>query len=359
MNVIDLRSDTVTVPTPAMREAMANAAVGDDVYGEDPTINELEATAAEMFGKEAGLFVVSGTMGNLTSVLTHCQRGDEFILGKQSHIFRYEAGSAAMYGGLQPNTLEVQPDGTLILEQIRGAIRWDNPHEPVTRLICLENTHGGASGAPVPLAYIEQVAEIAREHNLKLHIDGARIFNAATALNTDVKTLTAPADSVSVCLSKGLCAPVGSVIVGSKDFIKRAHRIRKSLGGGMRQAGILAAAGLISLREMSTRLAEDHTNARLLAEGLAATPYIAVKLEQVHTNMFFFTLKPDAPITVSDLIARLQAEHNIIIRPYNAERGEFRVVTHYWIKRQDVYTVLNAVRSLLGVAVKPIEGAAD
>ncbi len=359
MNVIDLRSDTVTVPTPAMREAMANATVGDDVYGEDPTVNELEATAAEMFGKEAGLFVVSGTMGNLTSVLSHCQRGDEFIVGKQSHIFRYEAGSSAVYGGLQPNTLEVQADGTMELAQIRAAIRWDNPHEPVTRLICLENTHGGASGAPVPLSYIEQVAEIASVNQLKLHIDGARIFNAATALETDVKTLTAPADSVSVCLSKGLCAPVGSVIVGSKDFINRAHRIRKSLGGGMRQAGILAAAGLLAIRDMSTRLAEDHANARILAEGLAATPYISVNLEQVRTNMLFFTLKPEAPISVEQLITRLQAEHNIIIRPYNAERGEFRVVTHYWIKQQDVFTVLKAIRSLIGVSDKPIEGAAD
>ncbi|MBE2183199.1 MAG: low-specificity L-threonine aldolase [Anaerolineae bacterium] len=359
MNVIDLRSDTVTVPTPAMREAMANAAVGDDVYGEDPTVNELEATAAEMFGKEAGLFVVSGTMGNLTSVLTHCQRGDEYILGKQSHIFRYEAGSSAVYGGLQPNTLEVQPDGTMALDQIRGAIRWDNPHEPITRLICLENTHGGASGAPVPLTYIEQVAAIARENKLKLHIDGARIFNAATALNTDVKTLTAPADSVSVCLSKGLCAPVGSVIVGSKDFIKGAHRIRKSLGGGMRQAGILAAAGLISLREMSTRLAEDHDNARLLAEGMAALPHMSVNLERVRTNMFFFTLKPDAPISVDELTRRLHEEYNIIIRPYNAERGEFRVVTHYWIKQSQVYNVLDAMRSLVGGGMKQVEGAAD
>lgn len=347
MKVIDLRSDTVTQPTPAMREAMANAPVGDDVYGEDPTVNELQAAAAEMFGKEAALFVVSGTMGNLASVLTHCGRGDEMILGKQSHIFRYEVGGAAAYGGVQPNTLTVQRDGTMDLDELRDAIRTDNAHFPTTRLICLENTHGGASGAPVPKTYISQVAYIAREHHLKLHIDGARIFNAAAALNTSVRDLTADADTVSVCLSKGLCAPVGSVIVGSREFIKRAHRIRKSLGGGMRQAGILAAAGLIALREMSTRLGEDHANARLLAEGLARLPYVTVDLEMVRSNMLFFALTPDTPISPERLMARLQAEHNIIIRPYSLDERSFRLVTHYWFKREDVAVVLDAMHVLL------------
>jgi threonine aldolase len=347
MNTIDLRSDTVTVPTPEMREAMATAVVGDDVYGEDPTINELEATAAEMLGKEAGLFVVSGTMGNLTSVLTHCGRGDEMILGKQAHIFRYEVASAAAYGGIQPNTLQVLPDGTMDLDEIRESIRGENPHFPTTRLICLENTHGGANGAPVPASYIAQVAEIARANNLKVHVDGARLFNAATALNTTAKALVEHADSVSVCLSKGLCAPVGSIIVGSKEFIHRARRVRKSLGGGMRQAGILAAAGLIALRQMTQRLHEDHANARLLAEGLARLPYIDIDVERVKTNMIFFALKPDAPLSVEELSAQLKAKYNIIMRPYSVQDRSVRVVTHYWVKQEHVHIVLKAMSELL------------
>jgi len=347
MNVIDLRSDTVTWPTPAMREAMANAAVGDDVFGDDPTVNELQATAAEMLGKEAALFVVSGTMGNLTSVLTHCGRGDEMILGKESHIFRYEVGSAAAYGGIQPNTLPVLPDGTMDLDEIRHAIRGVNPHFPTTRLICLENTHGGACGAPVPKSYISQVAEIARQNNLKLHMDGARLFNAATALNVPAKELVEEVDSVSICLSKGLCAPVGSIIAGSREFIQRAHRVRKSLGGGMRQVGILAAAGLIALREMTLRLDEDHANARALAEGLARLPYVQVDLDSVKTNMIFFALTPDAPLTIEQLAARLKDDFNILMRPYSVEERSVRVVTHYWFKREHVEVVLNAMRQLL------------
>jgi threonine aldolase len=347
MNTIDLRSDTVTWPTPAMREAMANAVVGDDVFGDDPTVNELQATAAEMLGKEAALFVVSGTMGNLTSILTHCGRGDEMILGKESHIFKYEVGSAAAYGGVQPNTLPVLADGTMDLDEIRHAIRGVNPHFPTTRLICLENTHGGACGAPVPASYISQVAEIARQHDLKLHMDGARLFNAAASLNTPAKQLVEEADSVSICLSKGLCAPVGSVVAGSHEFIKRAHRIRKSLGGGMRQAGILAAAGLIALREMTQRLNEDHANARALAEGMARLPYMQIDLARVRTNMIFFSLTPDAPITVEELAARLKAEYNILIRPYSLEERSVRIVTHYWFKREHVEIVLGALRELL------------
>jgi threonine aldolase len=347
MNTIDLRSDTVTIPTPEMREAMATAVVGDDVYGEDPTINELQATAAEMLGKEAGLFVVSGTMGNLTSVLTHCGRGDEMILGKQAHIFRYEVASAAAYGGVQPNTLQVLPDGTMDLDEIRAAIRGENPHFPTTRLICLENTHGGANGAPVPASYVAQVADIARANNIRLHIDGARLFNAATALNISAKELVEHADSVSICLSKGLCAPVGSVIVGSKEFIRRAHRVRKSLGGGMRQGGILAAAGLISLRQMTQRLHEDHANARLLAEGLVRLPFIDIDLERVKTNMIFFALKPDAPLSVEQLSAQLQAKYNILMRPYSVQERSVRVVTHYWIRQEHVNAILKAMSELL------------
>lgn len=351
MRAIDLRSDTVTWPTPAMREAMAKAEVGDDVFGDDPTVKELEAEAAAVFGREAGLFVASGTMGNLTSVLSHCSRGDEMILGKRSHIFMYEAASAAAYGGVQPNTLTVQPDGTLDLDEIRAAVRSDDPHFPRTRLICLENTQGSVGGAPVPAEYIRQVVELAGEHGLKVHIDGARIFNAAAALNTPVRELTAGADSVTFCLSKGLCAPVGSVIVGSKAFIERARRVRKSLGGGMRQVGVLAAAGLIALREMTTRLHEDHEHARLLAEGLAAMPYIKLDLARVKTNMFYFNLTEDAPVDAETLSKRLQEEHNILLRAYSVQERRFRVVTHYWIKREHIPVILDAMRETLGVAV--------
>ncbi len=358
MEFIDLRSDTVTHPTAAMRAAMAAAPVGDDVYGEDPTIIELEALAAEMLGKEAGLFVASGTMGNLSSVLAHCGRGDEMILGKQAHIFRYEAGGAAAYGGIQPNTLQVLPDGTMDLDEIRAAIRPDNIHCPVTRLICLENTHGGVMGAPIPAAYTRQVSEIAREHGLKLHVDGARIFNAAAALNVPARELVADADSVSVCLSKGLCAPVGSVVVGSREFIQHAHRIRKSLGGGMRQGGILAAAGIIALRDMSLpeRLNEDHAHARLLAKGLAALPYTSVDLEHVKTNMIMFALTADAPVSVDELMQRLHEDYGIIIRPYSVDERSFRLVTHYYIGREQVREVVSALGELLGA---PVSSAAD
>lgn len=347
MQYIDLRSDTVTHPTPEMREAMAAAPVGDDVYGEDPTINELQEEAAARFGKEAGLFVSSGTMGNLCSVLAHCGRSDEMILAKQSHIFQYEVGSASAYGGIHPNTLDVQHDGTLDLTAIRRSIRPENVHTPVTRLVCLENTQGGAYGAPLPLSYIEQVAQIARENDMKLHIDGARIFNAAAALNMPVDQLTKDADSLTFCLSKGLSAPVGSVIVGSRDFIKRAHKIRKSFGGGMRQAGILAAAGLVALRTMPQRLHEDHANARALAEGLATLPYIEIDLTTVRTNMIFFKLMENAPMSMDDIAQRLKDEYNILARPYNPAERKFRMVTHCWFSAEHVPVVLDAMRTIL------------
>ncbi len=345
MKYIDLRSDTVSHPTPEMREAMANAEVGDDVYGDDPTVNRLQEEAAAMFGKEAGLFVASGTMGNLTSVLTHCGRGEEMILGKESHIFKYEAGSSAAYGGVQPNTLTVQPDGTLDLDEIRGAIRGENPHFPHTRLICIENTQGGMSGAPIPASYLHQVGEIARANGLKLHIDGARIFNAAAALDTTVADLTADADSVQFCFSKGLCAPVGSMLVGSRDFIDRALRIRKSLGGGMRQVGVLAAACLISLNVMSKRLGEDHANARALAEGLATLPYVEIDLSTVKTNMINFALTPESPLNAEQLADRLKDEYDILVRPGGVYG--FRFVTHYWITREHVDQIVAALRDLL------------
>lgn len=340
MDRIDLRSDTVTWPTPEMRRAMAEAVVGDDVFGEDPTVNALQEAAARRLGKEAGLFVASGTMGNLVAVLAHCGRGDEVILGDRAHTFVYEAGGIAALGGVHPHTVPVQPDGTLPLEAIEAAIRPDNVHMPITRLIALENTQGTVGGIPISKAYTDEVGRLARAHGLALHIDGARLFNAATALGVDVADLVAAADSVTFCLSKGLCAPVGSVLVGSRDFIARAHRVRKLLGGGMRQTGILAAAGLIALDRMTLRLAEDHANARRLAEGLAALPQIDIALERVQTNMVFFALRPQVPLSAPQLAERLR-RHNVWIMDMG-ERG-FRAVTHYWIHPQDVDRALSAI----------------
>lgn len=344
MDRIDLRSDTVSWPTPEMRRAMAEAQVGDDVFGEDPTVNRLQDRAAERLGKEAGLFVASGTMGNLVAILTHCGRGDEIILGDRAHTFIYEAGGISALGGVHPRTVPVQPDGTLPLDAIRQAIRSDNIHFPRTRLIALENTQGTVGGIPVPKSYIDAVGDIAREHHLKLHIDGARIFNAATALCCDVADLVAAADSVTFCLSKGLSAPVGSVLVGSQEFIDEARRVRKVLGGGMRQAGVLAAAGLIALDKMTQRLDEDHAHARLLAEGLAAMPHIQIDLERVMTNMVFFSLADGAGMTAPELAERLKAR-NIWIMALDDRR--FRAVTHYWIRREHIMQTLDAIREEL------------
>jgi threonine aldolase len=268
MNYVDLRSDTVTKPTPEMREAMAEAEVGDDVYMDDPTVNALQGKAAEMLGKEDSLFVPSGTMGNLLALLVHCQRGDEVIVGDKSHIYMNEAGGMSALGGIHPRPIRNQPDGTLALDDIRAAIQSEDVHHTITRLICIENTQNVCGGLPLTVEYTEQVGKLARENNLFFHIDGARIFNAAAALNVDVKALTTPADSIMFCLSKGLAAPVGSMLVGTKKFIQRARHLRKMLGGGMRQAGVLAAAGLISLERMTGRLGQDHARAKSLFEGL-------------------------------------------------------------------------------------------
>lgn len=344
MEMIDLRSDTVTWPTPEMRQAMANAAVGDDVYGEDLTVNRLQEAAAQRFGKAAGLFVASGTMGNLVSVLAHCTRGDEVILGDKAHTFVYEAGGIAALGGVNPHTVPVQPDGTLPLDAIRAAIRPDNVHMPRTKLIALENTQGTVGGVPISKAYTDAVGAIADDHGIPLHIDGARVFNAAAALDIDVAELTATADSVTFCLSKGLCAPVGSVIVGDQDFITRAHRIRKLVGGAMRQAGIIAAAGLIALETMPQRLHEDHANARKLAEGLAALPQIVIDLAHVQTNMVFFELRADVPMSAPELADRLRA-YNINMMAMGERR--FRAVTHYWITPEHIDHVLSAIKKEL------------
>jgi threonine aldolase len=351
METIDLRSDTVSHPTPAMREAMANARVGDDVWGDDPTVNELEAEAAALLGKAAALFVTSGTQGNICAILTHCGRGDEMILGRTAHTFVNEVGAASALGGVHPNHVPVQPDGTLRLDDIKSAIRGVNVHYPRTKLICLENTHGGMGGIPITAEYTSQVAELAHQRGTKVHVDGARLFNAAAALANgytipeSAHALVKDVDSVSFCLSKGLCAPVGSLLVGSREFIHEARRVRKMLGGGMRQAGILAAAGLISIREMIYRLPEDHANARRLAEGLASIPHIRIDVDRVLTNMMFFELSEDAPLDVSTLIERLKNEYDILIAsPYDTT---FRAVTHYWITRERVDCVVDAIRTLL------------
>lgn len=342
MKNIDLRSDTVTQPTPAMREAMYQAEVGDDVYGEDPTVNRLEKLAAEQLGKEAALFVASGTMGNLVSLLAHCGRGDEVILGDQSHTFLYEQGGMAALGGIMPHTIPNQPDGTLKLEDIEGAIRGDDSHFPRTRLLCLENTHNMCNGSPLSVEYMAQAGQFAHERDLRVHLDGARVFNAAAALEVDVKDLVTEVDSVMFCLSKGLCAPVGSMVCGDADFIAEARRARKVVGGGMRQAGILAAAGIISLEEMTLRLGEDHARAKRLAEGLDAIP--GVEVAPVTTNILYFQLTEEIPLRPKELGQAL-AERGVLM---NARPdGRFRAVTHYWIDDDDIERTIKTVRDIV------------
>jgi threonine aldolase len=286
--LIDLRSDTVTRPTPAMRAAMAAAEVGDDVFGDDPTVNRLQALLAEMLGFEAGLFMPSGTQSNLAALMTHCRRGDEVLLGQGAHTYRYEGGGAAVLGSIQPQPLENEADGSIALERIAAAIKPDDPHFARTRLLALENTIGGKV---LPLPYQHAATALAHERGLATHLDGARLFNAAIALGVAPREIAAGFDSVSVCLSKGLGAPVGSVLLGSREFIDRAVRPRKMLGGGLRQAGVLAAAGIHALEHNVARLADDHANAQKLADGLRTVG--ALKVDGPHTNMVFVTLPPD------------------------------------------------------------------
>jgi threonine aldolase len=332
MRNIDLRSDTMTRPTPSMRQAMAEADVGDDVFGEDPTVNRLEEMAAERLGKEAAMFVASGTMANLVSQLAHCGRGDEIILGSHSHTFFFEQGGSAAVGSIHPRTVANQPDGKLPLEEIEAAIRGDNIHFPRTRLIVLENTHNMCSGYPLDTDYMKAVGEIARRHGLKIHVDGARIFNAAVSLGIDVRDLAAPADSVSFCLSKGLAAPVGSLVCGAREFVNEARRARKVVGGGMRQAGVLAAAGIVALTEMVDRLADDHANAKKLAEGLADIPGLSIDPAHIKTNIVFFDLtRPD--MTPEQLVNRIEAQ-GVRMLPVGPQR--LRAVTHYHITSDDI-----------------------
>ncbi|MCS7062145.1 MAG: low-specificity L-threonine aldolase [Anaerolineae bacterium] len=343
-NVIDLRSDTMTVPTPAMREAMAAAEVGDDVFGEDPTVNTLQEMAAERMGMEAGLFVSSGTMGNLVAMLTHCRRGDEIIMGRQSHTFAHERGGYAAVGGIHSCQIDNQPDGTLALDDIAAAMRSEDDHHPTTRLINLENTHNAMGGVALTPTYTRQVVEFAHARGIRVHIDGARIFNAAVALGVEVRELVAGADSVTFCLSKGLSAPVGSVLCGSKAFINEARKNRKLVGGGMRQAGVLAAAGIIALEQMVERLAEDHAHARLLAESIAQTPGLQVDLTRVQTNMVYFDVSPDLPFDAAELCRRA-AHHRVKMLDVGARR--IRAVTHCWITREDVIEAGQAIRQIV------------
>ena len=345
MDRIDFRSDTVSWPTPAMRQAMADAPVGDDVYGEDPTVNRLEALAAEMVGKEAGLFVASGTMGNLTAILTHGRRGDGAIVGEDSHTFRAEAGGMAVLGGIVPNPLPTDLYGRMDLAAVEAAVYPDDPHFPTNRLILVENSYGAKGGYPIAPDYFQQIRQIADRHNLIVHLDGARIFNAAVALNLDPKEVTRHVDSVTFCLSKGLCAPVGSVLCGTAEFIEQARRTRKLVGGAMRQAGVLAAAGIVALTEMVERLVDDHNHAKMLADGLAQIPGIIVQPERVKTNMFFFELAESVSVTPEEFVQRLQKEANIWLS--GGYSRSFRAVFHYWIQEADVALFLKTARAIL------------
>jgi len=348
MKSIDLRSDTVTQPTPAMRQAMAQAEVGDDVYGEDPTVNRLQEIAADKLGKEAGLFVTSGTMGNLSAILAHCNRGDEAILGNKAHTFLFEAGGISALGGVHSCQLPNQADGTLLLEDIKAAIRPDDPHDPITRLITLENTHNRCGGVALSADYTRAVAGLAHQHGLALHLDGARLFNAAVSLGVAARELAEPVDSVTICLSKGLCAPVGSVLCGSKEFIRRAHRIRKQLGGGMRQAGILAAAGIVALETMVDRLVEDHARARRLAKCLAEIPGLVLSPGTPQTNMVFVGLSEDVPFTADQVERRLD---ELGVKVGAVAARQFRLVVHYWIDDLAVERAVAAFSQVLGPAV--------
>jgi threonine aldolase len=337
---IDLRSDTVTVPTPAMREAMATAEVGDDVFAEDPTVNRLQEIAAARLGFEAALLVSSGTMGNLSAMLAHCGRGEEIIVGDQAHIYIYEGGGTAVVGGIHPRAVPNQADGTLRLDDVERSIRPKDSHYPETRVICLENTHNRMGGAVLTPEYTRQMATLAGRHGLKLHVDGARIFNAAAALNVDVKELTRGADSVTFCLSKGLSAPVGSVLCGSREFIRIAHKRRKVLGGGMRQAGIIAAAGIVALELMTERLRDDHANAKALAEGVAQVPGLGVNLAGVKSNMVYFDIDPAMPFDAAELCRRAAAER---VKMLPTAPRRIRMVTHCWVSREEAIAAAQVI----------------
>ncbi|MED5219548.1 MAG: low-specificity L-threonine aldolase [Candidatus Neomarinimicrobiota bacterium] len=341
--MIDLRSDTITLPTEGMMHAITNAKLGDDVLDEDPTVHELEKISCEITGKEAALFVPSGTMANLTAVLAHCERGDEVILGDQAHTFLYEAGGISSLGGIHSHQLKNQDDGTLALDDIRNAIRTENVHFPRTRLICLENTHNRCFGFPLHLDYLHSVRSIADENALKLHVDGARLFNAAVALGITVDELCGPVDSTTFCLSKGLSAPVGSLVCGNTDFIYKVKRLRKVLGGGMRQAGILAAAGIEALETMVDQLALDHHHAKVLADGLSSVDGLHCNPEFVPTNIVYFLLEREN-ITGQELVSVMEKNG---IQFFELSPKRFRLVTHAGIEEKDVFKTIEIFRRVM------------
>lgn len=341
MRYIDLRSDTVTMPTDEMRKAMAEAPVGDDVYGDDPTINRLEKLAAEMVGKEAALFVPSGTFGNQLCVLTHTRRGDEVVLGRDCHITLHEVGGSAVIAGVQLRTL-ITDNGKLDPAEVKTAIRLESDiHYPHTGLICVENAHG--VGAVIPVDNLKAIKALGEEHGIPVHMDGARIFNAAVALGVDAKEIAACADTVMFCLSKGLAAPVGSMVAGSKVFIDRARKNRKLMGGGMRQAGILAAAGIIALEKMTKRLAEDHANAKYLASQLSEIPGVKVKTDRLDIDMVFFEMGEEV-IPEQKLVDYFYQNG---IKICGIEEGEWRFVTNVNVSREDIDFVMEKFKECL------------
>ncbi len=328
----DFRSDTVTLPTPEMKQAIFDAELGDDVYGEDPTVNELERLSAEIFGKEDAVLVSTGTMGNLVSILAHCQRGEQIIIGDKCHIYRAEAGGIASLGGIVPRILKNDDDGTMDLNEIESNIEPRDVHRAPTKVIALENTANVVGGKILSKEYMDSVKQICDKNELKLHIDGARIFNASVALEMPVSELTKSVDSLTFCLSKGLGAPVGSVIVGNKEFINNARKWRKMVGGGMRQAGIIAAAGIIGINNHYAQISKDHKNAKLLSEGLKRFKEITV--EEVQTNLVFFSINTENPGLLAE---KLKAKD--VLGGNGGSRWRF--ATHYGIEEQDIKTTLN------------------
>ena len=343
--MIDFLSDTVTRPTPAMRQAMADAVVGDDGYGEDPTVNALEAKAAALLGKEAACFMPSGIMANLCAVVAHCPRGYEVIVGDDSDLYNYEAGGVSVVGGLVLHPVPTQPTGELSLQDLEAAVRDQDDHQCArVGVVCVENPHCRTGGRVLPLSYMDDVRAFADRHGIPLHLDGARIFTAAVALGIDVSEIAKRADSIQFCLSKNLAAPIGSMLVGDARFMDEARRLRKMLGGSMRQAGVVAAAGLVALEEMVGRLHEDHARARTLGEGLAAIDGVHVDLEEVQTNMVFFKVTSDA-VDQADFLKTLKARG---IRMAELGHGRVRAVVHYEISDGDIETTLNTIRDLVG-----------
>lgn len=342
--MIDLRSDTVTQPTAEMRQAMANAPVGDDVYQDDPTVNKLEQLAAQMSGKEAAIFVPSGTMGNQLAIMSHTNRGDEIILGQNSHIVVHEVGATAILSNVNLLTINNE-DHMLTKEDILANIRVDDIHHPKTSLVCIENALG--NGTTVPLNKMQGVYEAANSHNIPVHLDGARLFNASTYLGVDAKEITKYCDSVMFCVSKGLCAPIGSLLCGDKAFIKKSRKFRKLLGGGMRQAGIIASAGIIGLEKMTKRLHIDHENALYLANSLNELPNISVDISKVQINIVFFQLKnkTDKPLNTSDFISFMKDKGIIIGSAYSEKQNLFRFVTHNGITKENINYVINTIKS--------------